>query len=143
LAAENPGGGPLFTQFVEQVFVAGMDGSPVGAVNEMAPAYVPAVAPVTTIPRLFEYEHPPTVGDVTVPKPTRLPPVMLADVVPDVLHEAVVYDDGGSAVAVTLGVPDDPLPLQAANVTPRTSGSAQSAPKRDLFVCILRGSAVS
>jgi len=101
-----------------------MDGSPAGAVNEIVPAYVPAVPPMTTIPRLIEYAHPPTVGDVTVPKPTRLPTVKLADVAPVVLHVAVVYADAGSvavAVAVTLGLAEVPPPPQAANVTPRTN----------------------
>jgi hypothetical protein len=133
LAAENPGGG----------FEIG--GSPAGAVSEMVPAYEPAVAPPRAVARLLEYEQPPTAGDMIVPTPTRLPPVNVPDVAPDVLQEAVVYVEAGIvAVAVAdgaaLGVADEPFPLQAANATPKTAKSAQNAPERDLFFRIGRAS---
>jgi hypothetical protein len=77
--------------------------------------------------------------------------VIFADVVPDVLHVAVVYADAGSdvglAVGLTVGLEvgaavtaELPLPPQAANVTPKTAKSAQNAPVRDLFFRIGRAS---
>jgi hypothetical protein len=107
-------------------------------VSEIVPAYVPPFAPASAVARLSENEQPPTAGDVTVPTPARLPPVIVPDVAPDVLHEAVVYAEGGSvaaavAVGAALGVADEPLPPQAANVTLRTASSAQNTLKWELF----------
>jgi hypothetical protein len=80
----------LFEQLFVHVFDVGIAASPAGGLNEMVPEYVPAVALTNMLPTPVVMAQPPTVGEVIELTPTTLPAVMVAEVAPDALHEAVV-----------------------------------------------------
>jgi hypothetical protein len=135
----KPGGGPLLLQLLVHVFVVGIAGRPAGAVNEIEPDAVPAVALVKTFETSADKAQPPTAGELIVVKPTILCEAIVPDVVPDELHDAVanaaVDVDDAPDVAGATGV-DEPPP-HAAKPALHARTSAAKAPTRQFDLCML------